>query len=116
LLGGWICRHFGRWAAVPAECLFAMLAAWRWDFPPFRLVGGGAHLIVCLLSIACSVFDFAAFSIGGRRCPHGAFSAVLACWLAVWLVRLLGVGFAAISTRGRWSLLGARWMYRQFGR
>jgi hypothetical protein len=95
---------------------FAMLAAWRWDLPPFRLVVGGAHLVVCLLSIACSVFEFAAISIGGRRCPHGACSALLPCWLAVWLACFLVVGFAAISTRGRWSLLGARWMCSQFGR
>ena len=94
LLGGWMCRQFGWWAAVPAWWLLAWLA--------------------------CLVAGCAALSAGGRG-PHGACFAWLAWWLAVRLACNLVVGFAAISTRGRWSLLGARlpcllgdWMCRQF--
>jgi hypothetical protein len=46
---------------------------------------------------------------------------LLSGWQFAWLAFLV-VGFAAISTRGRWSLLGARlpcllgdWVRRQFG-
>ena len=95
LLGDWVCRRLGRWAAVPAWWLLAWLA--------------------------CLVAGCAALSAGGRG-PHGACFAWLAWWLAVRLACNLVVGFAAISTRGRWSLLGARlpcllgdWMCRQFG-
>ena len=96
LLGDLMCRRLGRWAAVPAWWLLAWLA--------------------------CLVAGCAALSAGGRG-PHGACFAWLAWWLAVRLARNLVVGFAAISTRGRWSLLGARlpcllggWICRNFGR